>query len=269
MPHAEPSSAAYRPLDRAAGDAALRVRRIGPADLMAALRAGAADFLDHPSQLFFLMLIYPIAGLVLARLAMGYEVLPLLFPLAAGFALLGPLTAVGLFEVSRRREAGMARGLRSALAVRHAPTFGAIAMIGFVLLVTFLVWLAVAMAIYRWAYGAYVPTSIGGFLADVLTTRRGYRLILAGNGAGFVFALFAMSFSVVSLPLLVDRPVSLACAVRTSFRAVAINFWTMLLWGAVVAVALALGSLPFFVGLAVVLPVLGHATWHLYRRLVV
>ncbi|QRG09707.1 DUF2189 domain-containing protein [Xanthobacter dioxanivorans] len=249
-------------------DAALRVRHIGPEDLVAALRAGVADFRAHPSQLFFLMLIYPLVGLFLARLAFNHDVLPLLYPLVAGFAFLGPIAAVGLYEVSRRREAGLPHGLRYALEVRHAPTFGAIAMIGFVLMVIFLVWLVAAMGVYRWTYGAYVPHTLASFLSDVTSTRHGLKLVIAGNAVGLLFGLLAMAVSVVSLPLLVDRPVTLACALRTSFRAVAVNFWTMLLWGMIVAAALAAGSLPFFIGLAVVLPILGHATWHLYRRLV-
>lgn len=256
----------YMPFDDAS--AALRVRHIDTGDLLAALRAGADDFRKHPSQLFFLMLIYPVVGLFLGRMVFNADVLPLLYPLVAGFAFLGPIAAVGLYEVSRRREAGLPHGLQHALMVRQAPTFGAIAMIGLVLMTIFLVWLAVAMGIYRWAYGNYVPHDISGFLTDVVTTRHGLKLMLAGNLAGLLFGLLAMAVSVVSLPLLVDRPVTLACAVRTSFRAVAVNFRTMLLWGIIVAVALALGSLPFFIGLAVVLPILGHATWHLYRRLV-
>lgn len=262
-------SGAFMPIDRASSGAALRVRRIGPADLWAALKAGAEDFREHPSQLFFLMLIYPLVGLFLGRLALGYEVLPLLYPLAAGFALLGPITAVGLYEVSRRREMGMPHGLVYALDVRRAPTFGAILMIALVLTVTFVIWLVAAMGLYWWIFGSYVPRSVSAFASDLFTTGRGLKLIVAGNALGFLFALFAMSFSVVSLPLLVDRPVDLACAIRTSFRAVGENFGTLLLWGFIVALALALGSLPFFIGLAVVLPVLGHATWHLYRRLVV
>ncbi|MEP9348095.1 DUF2189 domain-containing protein [Xanthobacter sp. KR7-225] len=260
---------AYDRPETAFGGAALRVRRISPADLVHCLKAGVADFLRHPSQLIFLALIYPIVGLFLARLSFGYDVLPLLFPLVAGFALLGPLTAVGLYELSRRREAGLPAGWDHVFALAHAPTILSIAVIGCALVATFLLWLLAALVIYELTLGGYVPASLASFAQEVFGTRAGWALIVFGNGVGLVFAVFAMSLSVVSLPLLVDRDVSTATAVRTSFSAVAANPAVMALWGLIVAALLALGALPFFVGLAVVLPILGHATWHLYRRLVV
>lgn len=251
------------------GGVALRVRRISPADLAGCLKAGLSDFLRHPSQLIFLALIYPIVGLFLARLSFGQDVLPLLFPLVAGFALLGPLTAVGLYEMSRRRQAGQPVDWRHAFDVIHSPAFGAIAFIGFMLVVLYLCWLAAAMGIYDWVVGSWTPSSASAFLSELLTSRHFWPLFLIGNGVGLVFAVLAMCLSVVSLPLLVDRQVSLATAVRTSFAAVLKNPVTMAQWGVFVLGAILFGSLPFFIGLAVVLPVLGHATWHLYRRLVV
>jgi uncharacterized membrane protein len=102
----------------------------------------------------------------------------------------------------------------------------------------------------------------------VLTTPEGYRLIVVGNAVGFIFAVVAFALSAVSFPLLLDRHVGVAAAIVTSVRAVLKNPVTMAAWGLLVAVALAIGSLPFFIGLAVVMPVLGHATWHLYRKVV-
>ena len=260
---------AYARPETAFGGVALRVRRISAADLVDCLRAGMSDFLRHPSQLIFLALIYPIVGLFLARLSFGQDVLPLLFPLVAGFALLGPLTAVGLYEMSRRREEGLPTGWDHVFALARSPAILSIAAIGCMLVATFLLWLVAALEIYRATLGSYVPPTLAAFAREILATREGWMLILVGNGVGLGFAVFAMCLSVVSLPLLVDRNVSTATAVRTSFSAVRANPVVMTLWGLIVAVLLALGSLPFFIGLAVVLPVLGHATWHLYRRLVV
>ena len=106
------------------------------------------------------------------------------------------------------------------------------------------------------------------FIHDVLTTSHGWALIIAGNVIGFIFAAVVLSISVVSFPLLLDRDVGAAVAVQTSIRAVLANPLTMALWGLIVALALVIGSIPLFVGLAIVMPVLGHATWHLYRRVV-
>jgi len=250
------------------GAAPLAVRRIGLADLQDALKRGFDDFLVMPSHAVLLCLIYPIVALLLARLTMGYDVLPLFYPLAAGFALLGPLAAIGFYELSRQREQGRDVSWRDAFDVFHSPSFGAIAALGLLLLMIFFVWLAVAQAIYVATFGYAAAASIPDFLRRVFTTPEGWMLIIIGNGVGFLFALLVFTLSVVSFPLLVDRDVGAAPAVLTSIRAVLANPVTMAAWGLIVAALLAIGSLPFFFGLTVVLPVLGHATWHLYRKLV-
>jgi len=244
------------------------VRRIGVADLKRALALGIEDFKAMPSHAFFIVLIYPVLGLVLARLTFGYDVLPLLFPIMSGFALVGPFAAVGLYELSRRRERGRELSWTHVSRVLRSPAIGSIVALGVLLLVIFLLWLAAAQGLYRAVFGGSAPASVPAFLHDVFTTREGWILIALGNVVGLVFSAAVLAISVVSFPLLLDRNVSAATAVRTSIRAVAANPGVMALWGAIVAVCLILGFLPLFLGLAVALPVLGHSTWHLYRRVV-
>jgi uncharacterized membrane protein len=244
------------------------VRTIRIADLKDALARGIDDFVAMPTHAVFLCLIYPIVGIVLARLTWGYEVLPLLFPLAAGFALIGPFAAIGLYELSRRRERGLAISWTDAFDVLRSPSAGAIAALGVLLLVIFILWVAVAQAIYIANFGYQPAASMPDFLRQVLTTPEGWALIVVGNGVGFLFAVLALCISVVSFPLLLDRDVGAVEAVLTSVRAVAANPIPMAAWGLIVAAALVIGSLPLFFGLAVVMPVLGHATWHLYRKVV-
>jgi uncharacterized membrane protein len=244
------------------------VLRIGPADLVYALRKGLDDFWAMPSHVVFIALIYPIAGLVLSRLIFGYDILPLLFPLAAGFALIGPFAALGLYELSRRREAGLDTSWKHAFDVFRSPSLGAILALGVLLLVIFLVWLAVANGLYVAAFGYAPAASMPDFLNTVFNTSAGWTLIVAGNGIGFLFAVLVLGISVVTFPLLLDRNVGPVVAMLTSFRAVRRNPLTMALWGLIVAAALVLGTIPLFVGLVVVMPVLGHATWHLYRKVV-
>jgi uncharacterized membrane protein len=244
------------------------VRSLSLADLKDALAKGVADFSAMPSHAVFLCIIYPIAGLVLGRLAIGYDVLPLLFPLMAGFALIGPLAAIGLYEMSRRREQGLDISWRHILDVRHRPTFGAIVTLGVLLMAIFLIWLAVAQAIYVATFGYLPAASMPDFLRQVLTTPEGWTLIVVGNGVGFLFAVLVLTISVVSFPLLIDRDVGAAGAIVTSVRVVLANPVIMAAWGFIVALLLVIGSIPLLFGLAVVMPVLGHATWHLYRRAV-
>jgi uncharacterized membrane protein len=245
-----------------------RVRTIGFADLKDALAKGFADFWAMPTHVMFIGLIYPIIGAALGRVTLGYDVLSLLFPLAAGFALVGPFAAIGLYELSRRREQGLPTTWKNAFDVLHSPSLGAILVLGVLLMIVFAIWLAVAQAIYVATFGDLPAASIPRFIEEVLTTPAGWTLIVVGNGVGLLFALAVLAVSVVSFPLLLDRDVGAAVAVLTSLRAVTANPVMIAAWGLIVAALLLIGSLPFFIGLAIVVPVLGHATWHLYRKVV-
>ena len=244
------------------------VRRIDLADLKDALARGIDDFTAIPSHAVFLCLIYPILGILLGWLTFGYGLVSLLYPMVAGFALLGPFAAMGLYELSRQRENGLCVNLTSAFDVLQSRSFGAIATLGLLLMMIFLMWLAAAQAIYIANIGYAPLSSVGEFAYRVFTTSEGWRLIVVGNGVGFLFALLVLAISVVSFPLLLDRDLGVVEAVLTSVRAVRANPVTMAIWGLFVATALLLGFLLCLVGLTVVLPVLGHSTWHLYRRVV-
>jgi uncharacterized membrane protein len=244
------------------------IRKIGFSDLADALAKGWDDFSAMPSHAIFLCLIYPLVGIFLIGLAFGYSVLPLLFPLAAGFALIGPVAAVGLYELSRRREAGLDSHWTHAFDVLRSSSLPAIVALGLLLMGIFLAWLGSAQALYQSLFGYLPPQSYAQFIQDIFTTRAGWSLIIWGNLIGFGFAVWALVISVVSFPLLVDRDVGAAAAITTSVRAVAANPVAMAAWGFIVAAMLLIGSLPAFMGLAVVMPVLGHATWHLYRKVV-
>ena len=244
------------------------IRKLSLSDLSDALRLGWEDFKAMPSHAIVLCVIYPVLGLVLFRLVLGYSVLPLLFPLAAGFTLIGPFAAIGLYELSRRRERGEEAAAWHAVYVLRAPSFGAMLELGILLFVLFGTWIAAADAIYIAIFGHTPAASIPDFATRILTTPEGWLLIIVGCGVGFLFAVVVLCISVVAFPLMLDRHATAIDAIRTSLRVALKNPVPIAAWGLIVAVLLAIGSLPFFVGLAVVLPVLGHATWHLYRRAV-
>jgi len=256
-----PASAIWRPGEPA-------VKTIGMASLRHAVAKGIEDFNAVPTFAVFLGIIYVVLGLILYRLSFGYEVLPLVYPMLAGFALLGPFAAIALYELSRRREQGLDVSVEHLFEVFRSPSIGAIVRLGLVLTGLFLAWLALAQLMYTQIMGGAVPASLEEFVRQVLTTPAGHQLILVGNAVGFLFAALVLVISVVSFPMLVDRDVSAATAVRTSVRAVIASPLAMAAWGLFVAAALVVGALPLFFGLAVVFPVLGHATWHLYRRTV-
>jgi uncharacterized membrane protein len=235
------------------------VRRIKAADLRDVLVRGLEDFGAYRTDVIFVCLIYPVVGIMLTWLTFGYQMLPLLFPLAAGFALVGPV-AVGLYEMSRRREQGIPITWVDAFGVIRSPRFGAIMALGLVLLATFLLWLLAANVIYQLTLGPEPPVSIVAFARDLLTTSAGWAMMLVGVGIGFLFALLVLAISVVSFPLLLDRDVGLDRAVWMSIRAVTANPGTMAVWGLIVAGGLAIGLIPAFIGLIIVMPVLGHAT---------
>jgi uncharacterized membrane protein len=250
----------------APGAAAAGVRQIRLADIGAALRAGWADFLAAPTQIAFLCVLYPAIGLLAAALASGREVMHLLYPMAAGFALVGPIAGLGLYEISRRREQGLEASWRNVFDVLRAPALGAITVLAIGLLALFVAWLWAAHAIFAATIGTL--TAELGLWTALTTTAEGARLILWGNLIGFGFAAAVLVLTAFSFPMLLDRQGGLAEAVGASVQAFRVNPLPMAAWGLTVAALLLLGSLPFFIGLAVVLPVLGHATWHLYRRVI-
>ena len=244
------------------------VCRIKITDLRDALVRALDDFGAYRTDVIFLCLIYPLVGIALAWLTFGNETLPLLFPLASGFALVGPVAAVGLYEMSRRREQGIPITWADAFGAINSPAFGAILVLGLALLAIFLLWLLAANVIYELTLGPEPPVSIAAFARDVFTTSAGWAMIVVGVGVGFLFALLVQAISVVSFPLLLDRDVGLRTAVLTSINAVTANPGPMAVWGLIVAGGLVIGSIPAFLGLIIVMPVLGHATWHLYRKVV-
>ncbi|HUB64904.1 MAG TPA: DUF2189 domain-containing protein [Methylocella sp.] len=241
------------------------IRKIGLQDLKQALTEGVDDFLAKPSHLVFLGLIYPIAGIWLVV----DNSLPLLFPLLSGFALIGPFAAIGLYEMSRCRELGLDTSWKHAFAVVWSHRMFPILSLGLILLVIFACWLFSAQSLYATLFGPAPPQSFARFMGEVFGTPQGWKLIGFGTAIGFVFAVLSLSVSVVSFPMLLDLDVDVPIAILTSIKAVLMNPFVMALWGLIVAASLAIGFLLVFAGLAVVVPVLAHATWHLYRKVVV
>ncbi|KQN73619.1 DUF2189 domain-containing protein [Devosia sp. Leaf64] len=244
------------------------IKTITLADLTEALRRGAADFWAKPSHYFLLALIYPVIGIVLTVWMNGFHTWPLLYPLIGGFALIGPIAALPLYEISRRRELGEEPSWRDAIGVIHSPAMGSIIAIGAMLFVLFTLWLTSAQALYENLFGASPPQTFGAMFNQVFAEPGGMTLAIIGTAVGAAFALVVLCTSVIAFPLLLDRDVGAYVAVETSFRAVMHNLIPMLAWGLIVGISVFVGALTLFVGLAVILPILGHATWHLYRATV-
>ena len=246
----------------------LAICPIGGADLIDALAKGYADFKAVPSHLFFLCLIYPVVTLVFARAFAGYELLPLLFPLFAGFTLIGPVVAIGGYELSRRRERGEQVSLLNTMDVLRSPAISSVVGLGIIMAVIFVGWMFAAQKIYIDLLGTVPPESVAGFIGQIFATPEGHKLIIVGCVVGFFFAVISLAVSVISFPLLLDRNVGIVTAVATSIRAVVANPVPMAAWGLIVAGTLIIGAVPFLVGLAVAIPLLAHATWHLYRKII-
>jgi uncharacterized membrane protein len=255
------------------------VRQITSDDLKRSLSDGWSDFMEMRGDILFLAIVYPLIGIAAAVATVGSPLLPLFLPIAAGVGLLGPVAAVGFYEMARRRESGLHSNWAHFLDVRKRPSFDEIAAVSGLLFAVFGLWLLAAAGLYILLWGVwnppwlssyvwYDPHSLGEFITRLFTTARGWALILIGGAIGVVFAALVLAVSVVSMPMLVDCDVGAARAVRTSIRATRDNAGPMLRWGLIVAALLVLGSIPLFIGLAVVLPWLGYSTWHLYARLI-
>jgi uncharacterized membrane protein len=247
-----------------------QIRTLTTDDLKTALRKGFNDMGEFRSDVIFVCLLYPLMGIALVAIALQGDYIQLLFPVISGFALTGPVAAVGLYEMSRRREKGIPVNWLALLDVLRSPKFAAVIMLALFHAVIFIIWVMAADLIYALTLGpSDVPLSPVEFVTRVLTTPGGWAMIIIGVAVGFVFAVIVLACSVVSFPLLLDRDVGLPVAVMTSIRVARANPVPIAIWGAIVAGSLALGSIPALLGLVIVMPVLGHATWHLYRAAVV
>lgn len=244
------------------------VRTITAEDLTASLREGYQDFLQKRGDLVFVGLLYPLIGICAALVASGGSILPLLFPMLAGLSLLGPLVSTGFYQLAKRREQGLESSWWHFFDVFKSPSREGILLTGIMLMAIFGAWLVAAGLIYAFFFGTTPPPTVGALLTDAFTTPRGWAMVLIGNAVGALFAVIVLATSVVSLPLLIDKQVDAATAVRTSLKAFSANRTLLLRWGIRVGILLVLGAIPVFLGLAFVLPMLGYATWHLYTRLV-
>ena len=245
------------------------VRQITTADLQWALSEGWKDFRDKRGDLIFAGFLYPVICILAVVITFNDPLLPLFFPLIAGISIAGPAVASGFYELARRREEGADSTWWHFLDPLRGRSRTPLIMLTFGLAVLFIGWLFAAYLIYDLTFGATAPMRVGDLFGRLFSTPEGWAMIVAGNLAGFAFAIATLVFSVVSFPMVVDKPVDAETAVRTSLKAVRRNPWPVAGWGLRVAALLALGTIPLGIGLAVILPWLGYSTWHLYTRLVV
>ena len=245
-----------------------RIRKLHVEDLRIALRQGWADYLDKRGEIVMLGMIYPLVGLVACLSAFEQNLLPLLFPLVAGISLMGPPLASGFYELARRRESGEDPRWTHAFDLFSSHRIWPLVTLTAFVAAVFFAWLGAAWAIYSATMGADPAVTAATFLPRLFTTAGGWEMMIAGDLAGLVFATAVLAVSAVSFPMLVDGQVGALTAAETSLRAAAANPAVFAIWGLIIAGLLVAGSIPLFVGLAVVLPTLGYATWHLYRRAV-
>lgn len=245
-----------------------QVRRIHLSDVKDALRLGFEDFWAKPSHYVFLCLIYPFAGLLITYWSTNANALPLLFPLMSGFALIGPVAALPLYEMSRRREERLDTSWKRAFDVSHSPALPSILVVGALLFAIFVAWLLVAQNLYVHYFGPVPPENLTVLMNQLFATEEGRSLIFAGCGTGLLFALAVLCLTIVAFPLLLDQDCGAAAAIVTSIRVVMRNPVESLLWAVIVTAMLIVGFATMFAGLAVVIPILGHATWHFYRKTV-
>ncbi|MFQ1700985.1 DUF2189 domain-containing protein [Loktanella agnita] len=238
------------------------VRRLTGADIVAALRAGGGDFRRAPQFGLFFSAVYVVGGFVMLWLGAGH--FTWILATSLGFPLLAPFAAAGLYEVSRRMERGQPLEWRAVLGIVWAERTRQLPWLGAIIVFYFLFWTFLAHMIFALFMGLSVMTNVSGSW-EVFLTPNGLAMLATELviGAGLAFLLFALT--VVSLPLVLDRELDFVTAMMVSLRAVRTNLVLMLGWALLVATLTFAALLPWFLGLLVVLPVLGHATWHLYR----
>ena len=234
-------------------------------DLRAALAAGWADFRAYPAFGLFFAAIYVGAGLFLYYALFAWGQVAWLIPAAAGFPLLAPFAAVGLYEVSRRREAGLPMSWRAVLGALRGRGDEQILSMGVIVFVAFGFWIIVAHGIFA---VFLAESGIGTESLALFRTGAGIMMLVVGSVVGALMALAFYAVTVMSLPMLVDRETDFLTAIIVSLATVRSNSLVLLVWAGVIAVGLFVAMVPAFFGLLIALPVFGHATWHLYRRAV-
>jgi uncharacterized membrane protein len=252
------------PLDRPATP---EIETITVSDVKTALGKGIRDFQAAPLFGLFFGAFYALGGWALLALAVTLKINYYVWPMATGFAMVAPFVAAGLYEVSRRLEAGEPLSWRPVLS--SVRTAGGKSLNWMVLVTTFayIIWLDIAIALYVIFYGLK-PLALPELLTAIVTTVDGFAFFAIGNLVGLALSLAVFSITVVSFPLLFERNVDFVTAMITSVRTVLASPKPMIVWCAIIGALLGLSILSVFVGLLVVLPVLGHATWHLYRKAV-
>jgi uncharacterized membrane protein len=246
----------------------VRINSIGFSDVTAALGAGWRDFLRAPLIGLFFGGIYTAGGLAILLFLVVYHEPWWIIPIAVGFPLIGPFVAVGLYETSRRLEAGEPLDWRQILMVILAQRKRQVAWMAFVVLFIFWMWLYEVRMLLAIFLGFKSFSSIDAFITVVTTSSEGILFLLVGTAVGAAISFILFCTTVVAIPLLLDRDLDLITAIICSFKSVLDNLAPMIGWGiAIVALTFA-ALLPAFFGLLIVLPVLGHATWHLYKRVV-
>ncbi|MBO9454941.1 DUF2189 domain-containing protein [Paracoccus sp. R12_1] len=235
-------------------------------DIADALSAGWRDFRRAPAFGLLFTAFYVLGGMVIAAVALASGREWWLIPFVLGFPLIAPFAAVGLYEVSRRIEAEEPLDWPAVIGVVFAQKDRQVPSMAMVILLLFMFWVFVAHTIFALFMGVSALTNVTSS-AEILLTGRGLLMLLIGTliGGGFAAVLFA--FTVAGLPVLLEREVDFITAIIASIRAVAANPVVMAAWAAIIAALLAVGMVPFFLGLFIALPVLGHASWHVYRRL--
>jgi uncharacterized membrane protein len=266
--HEEVAARIEEERDDAASPGPIEIRRVGLNELMPALKAGFDDLRELRTDQVTIAVLFPLAGLAVAGVIADRALLPFLFPVASGFALIGPLATLWYAALSRGRELWGEDAASHPLHLFFGPRGRSLRLLGGVAILLFLLWNAAAGVIYYLTLGTSHEKANAFFLIRVLTTRAGWEMIVIGCGVGVIFALITVAVGCVSFPLALDKPVTAIEAIRVSLTAMARNPLFMLCWGIVIVAGLVVGAIPGLLGLAVTLPVLGHATWHVYRRIV-
>jgi uncharacterized membrane protein len=244
------------------------VRPVTVGEIVESLAEGMRDFQRAPIYGLTFGALYALGGILIVLSVSALGASYLAYPLAAGFALIGPFIAVGLYEVSRRLDAGEPLSWSGVIGTIIAQGHRELGWMAFVTVFIFVVWMYQVRLLIALMLGLKSFSSLREFLIVVTTTPEGWLFLIIGHLLGAVLSLVLFSLTVVSFPLMLDRDIDFVTAMITSVRAVVASPGPMIGWAAVVVILMIVACVPAFLGLLIVLPVLGHATWHLYRRIV-